>query len=241
MQTTNETANAGVGMDSLPPLHNVGTSMPVNLDSSDWRSALRAAVREQLTTFAQATRFFQTGLAYARTVSANGVVPYAWTGERAPLKEKYDGERLAMKKAYADLKAMWESSIRDASQPTTEGEKTVERYLTDSRSVVLRWARHYVNARGDEVAFAESVLRSLETPASEAEEGLYIFSALMGHVTDPDDELRRKKIEKFFNWVAVRLSEHKQWMVIADVLQDPEKVLQLPEAQLDEADLSEAK
>lgn len=239
MQTTNETANAGGGMENLPPLHNVATSMVVNLDDPDWRTALRAAVREQLTTFAQATQFFQAGLRYARTVSANGVAPYAWTGERTPLKEKYDRERLAMKKAYADLRAMWESSIRDASQPTTEGGETVERYLTDSRSIVLRWARHYVNARGEEVAFAESVLRSLETPAREAEEGLYIFSALMGHIKDPDDELRGKKIEKLFNWAAVRLSEHKQWMVIGDVLQDPEKVLQLPEAQLDETDLSE--
>ena len=223
----------------MPPLHNVATSTIVDLDAPDWRRALRAAVREQLTTFAQATLFFQTGLAYARTVSANGVAPFAWTGERTPLKEKYDGERLAMKKAYADLKTMWESSIRDASQPTSEGEETVERYLTDSRSIVLRWARHYVNAEGDEVAFAESVLRSLETPAREAEEGLYIFSALMGRVKDPDDELRAKKINKLFNWAFARLSEHKQWMVIGDVLKDPEKVLQHPEAQLDEGDLSE--
>ena len=239
MQTTNGTADGGGGMERLPPLHNVATSAPVNLDHPDWRRAVRAAVREQLTTFAQATSFFQAGLAYARTVSANGVAPFAWTGERTPLKEKYDGERLAMKEAYADLKTMWESSIRDASQPTTEGDETVERYLTDSRSIVLRWARHYMNADGHEVAFAESVLRSLETPASEAEEGMYIFSALMGHVKDPDDELRGKKINKVFNWAAVRLSEHKQWMVIGDVLEDPGKVLQLPEAQLDETDLSE--
>ena len=182
-----------------------------------------------------AFKFAEAGLAYARIVSADGVLPFAWTKERAPLKEKYDGERLAMEKAYADLCEVWRSSIRDPSQPTDAGAEKIEKMLSDSPSIVLRWARHYMNARGDEVAFAESVLRSLERPASEAEEGLYIFSALMNNVKDPDDELRGKKINKVFDWAAVRLSEHKRWMIIRDVLEDPEKVLQLPEAQVGEA------
>ena len=195
-------------MEEVPPLYNLSL---LGLSSQkDGTVRLRALLRGAAVGFAEA------GLAFARN------------------DFKGSKEHQAMTDAYADLREVWRRHIRDPSQPPNPKLEEVEGMLHTSAYIAMRWAQHYVSGRGNVMEAAESMIRSMKSPASAAKEGMYFFSALMRHVKDPDDELREKKINKLFARTGMATS-NKKLFFLRNVLEDPEKVLQLPEAQVDEA------
>ena len=194
-------------MEEVPPLHNL--SLLGLSTQKDGTVRLRALLR------GAAVGFVEAGLAFARS---------DFQGSK---------ERRAMKEAYADLREVWQRHIRDPSQPTDAGAKKIEKMMHTSRHIVMTWAQHYVNGRGSVVEAAESMIRSMKSPASAAEEGMYFFSALMENIEKKG--VREKKINKLFAWAGGALSDYGQVSFLRGVLEDPEKVLELPEAQVDEA------
>ena len=155
-------------------------------------------------------KFVEAGLAFARSDFENST------------------EAQAMNDAYAELREVWRSSIRDPSQPTDANNDSVEEMMHTARSIVMTWAQHYVNGSGNVAEVAESMLSSMKRPASAAKEGMYFFTPLMHRVEEKG--LREKKINEIFAEAGISLNDFWQKRFLQLAIEHPEKIPELENA-----------